>query len=173
MIRPLYSELFNTLYDEQEPIGEIGRGTHYSVLSSVEWNSAFRKPLSKPLAHKFAVVWDEDHDTRVIHSIENLYKAGLFAPVEFIGERKGFLTVVVGNCIYNESDKIIREYTSAVTNAAQPYDDEWSVEIGVFERLPFSGPQAICNSLIHDAEHKANTYLKNINNLWGVGIESN
>ena len=30
-----YSHFFSTLYDETEPVGTLGRGTHYSVLRSL------------------------------------------------------------------------------------------------------------------------------------------
>jgi hypothetical protein len=41
------------------------------------------------------VIWDEDHDERVIGVVERMYFAGLLHPVLFVGERKGSLTVVL------------------------------------------------------------------------------
>jgi predicted nucleic acid-binding protein len=51
-----YSPYFKTLYDQPEPIGRLGRGTHYSVL----------RCLGLSGFHDFAIIWDEDHDKRVI-----------------------------------------------------------------------------------------------------------
>ena len=87
---PAYSTLFCCLYNESAPIGSIGRGCHYSVFRSVEWLDVTRSPLELPEMHDFAVIWDEDHDTRVINVIERIYLSGLLSPIQFVGERKGF-----------------------------------------------------------------------------------
>ena len=43
-----YSKLFSCLYDEAEPVGSLGRGTHYSIFRSVEWLDVTRRPLALP-----------------------------------------------------------------------------------------------------------------------------
>ena len=45
---PQYSTLFSCLYDEPDPVGQLGRGTHYSVMRSVEWLDVTRRPLALP-----------------------------------------------------------------------------------------------------------------------------
>lgn len=97
---PAYSHLFSCIYDEAEPIGRIGRGTHYSIFRAAEWHDVMRRPLPVAQVHDFAVVWDEDHDTRVIEVVEKLYMKSLLSPVQFIGERKGSLNVIVAAKFY-------------------------------------------------------------------------
>jgi hypothetical protein len=69
MAVPQYSNLFTCLHDKLESIGTLGRGTHYSVFRSVESLNVIRRPLTLPQINDFAVIWDEDHDTRVIEAI--------------------------------------------------------------------------------------------------------
>ena len=35
-----YSDFFKTLHDEQAPTGNLGRGTHYSILRAVVFGDA-------------------------------------------------------------------------------------------------------------------------------------
>lgn len=170
---PVYSTIFSTIYDEHEPVGHLGRGTHYSVLRAVEWLDVTRSPLTTPQIHDFAVVWDEDHDTRAIEAIEKIYMAGLLSPVQFIGERKGTLTVIVAaRFYYYGSDSDIRNYSQAIEQIAQSIDDPWPSEVGSFDRAPGSEHQCFPHGLINDAEHKVITYLKNIDSLWGLGTKA-
>src|ERR1700692_4902503 len=90
-----YSPFFKTLHDETQPVGHFGRGTHYSVLQVPIWQDQWLNPLPLGSLLDFAVIWDEDHDERVIEVIENIYFSGLLAPVRFIGERKGSLSVLI------------------------------------------------------------------------------
>ena len=91
----MYSQFFETLHDETHPVGSLGRGTHYSVFRAVTWHDTFLNPLPKAEFLNFAVIWDEDHDTRVVKVVHTLCFEGLLAPVRLIGERKGRLTVLV------------------------------------------------------------------------------
>src|SRR5690242_20442353 len=101
MTMPVYSALFSCLHDESKPIGNIGRGSHYSVFRAVQWKDALGEPLPRAQMQDFAVVWDEDHDERVIKVAEEIYMAGLLFPIRFIGERKGMLTVIVDTRLYS------------------------------------------------------------------------
>src|SRR4051812_20247485 len=71
-----YSEFFQTLHDEQAPVGYLGRGTHYSILRAVVFSDSLAKPLFDARFLDFAVIWDEDHDARIIEPIQKLYFAG-------------------------------------------------------------------------------------------------
>lgn len=167
-----YSSLFTTLHDEQHPVGKIGRGSHYSVLRSVEWLDVTRTPLITPQIHDFAVIWDEDHDTRVFEAIEKIYMAGLLSPVQFIGERKGFLSVVVAAKFYysgSESDTVA--YARAIENIAQSLQDPWGSELGCFDRAPGNPHQCFNLSIIQDNEDKVINYLKTIDALWELGTK--
>lgn len=173
---PQYSTLFSCLYDEPEPIGRLGRGTHYSVMRAVEWLDVTRKPLIKPELHDFAVIWDEDHDDRVIEVIERIYMAGLLSPVQFIGERKGSLTVIVAaRFYYSGTGAELDAYTRAITGISQDSSDPWPTEVGSFDRSPgavqLGWHQTFTQGLISDHDHRVNTYLANIDSLWSLGTK--
>jgi hypothetical protein len=90
-----YSDFFKTLHDETSPTGHLGRGTHYSVLRAVVFHDPMGNALSEGQFADFAVIWDEDHDTRVMEPIEKLYLKGLLASFIMFGERKGTFTASV------------------------------------------------------------------------------
>ena len=172
---PVYSTLFSTLYDEQDPIGSLGRGSHYSVLRSVEWQDVELSPLAMPQVHDFAIIWDEDHDTRVLEAIEMIYMEGLLAPVQFIGERKGSLTVIVAAKFYFSGLVNIEEYTAKIHNIAQSLDDPWPGEVGYFDRTPWTPEighhQCEPEGIIMADTDRVITYLKNIDSLWSLGTK--
>ena len=75
-----YTDAFTILHDEPG----------YTVLRAV-----MQQPALTWL-HDFAVIWDEDHDERVIWVAEQLYVRGMLPCVLSIGERKANVTVTVG-----------------------------------------------------------------------------
>ena len=171
---PNYSTLFSCLHDEPTEYGSLGRGTHYSVLRAVEWLDVCRRPLARPEVHDFAVIWDEDHDTRIIEAIERIYMAGLLSPVQFIGERKGVLTLIVAAKFYWDADTDIDDYKRQVEAAIQPLDDHWPVEIGMFDRSGArhaSWHQTEPVALVSAEPHRVNVYMANIDSLWGLGTK--
>jgi hypothetical protein len=158
-----YSGLFQTLYDELHPVGQLGRGTHYSVFSAAQWRSPFeRELLVYPLVQRVAVIWDEDHDVRVIRALEAGYMNGLLAPVLFIGERKASLTVVV----HDEAD-ISDFYRETWDECVERViDDHWDVRV-----IPFS--DVVKEQMIHDHRQEAVTaYVANVRNLWKLGMHT-
>jgi hypothetical protein len=167
-----YSTLFTTIYDEKEPIGNIGRGSHYSILRSVEWMDVIRAALKTPQIHDFAVIWDEDHDIRIMEAVEKIYMAGLLSPVQFIGERKGFLSVIVAAKFYFQaSESEINSYANAIDKIAQSLDDPWGSDIGCFDRIQGSPHQCFNLNIIQDNEPKVLNYLRNVDNLWSLGTK--
>ena len=166
-VYPAYSTLFSTIYDEQDPIGNLGRGTHYSVLRSVEWLDVTRTPVTPAQIHDFAVIWDEDHDTRIIEALEKIYMAGLLAPIQFIGERKGCLTVIVAAKYYFLDTEA---YAKAIEDIAQNLDDPWPSEVGMFDRSPLEH-QCEPKEIIQAPHHNVMLYLKNIDSLWSLGTK--
>lgn len=160
-----YSPLLHTLYDETDPVGKLGRGTHYSVLSAVQWADNLRCMRHIPGIQRFAVVWDEDHDTRIIQVIEAAYMRGIFAPVLYIGERKAFLTVVVND----EFFQIIQGDWASYTVA---WDDICKETHGDFWNLKLVRVMEAADEMIADANEKVSTYLQNINNLWNLGFNA-
>ncbi len=177
LIENQYSTLFSCIYDEQQPVGNLGRGTHYSIFRAIEWLDVIRAPLDLPQVHDFSVIWDEDHDERVINVIENIYMAGLLSPVQFIGERKGSLTVIVAAKFYFGGTPDISDYQKQLQKICDKSTDGdfWPVEIGMFDRSPGFPPNSphqteVCG-LINDEFHRVVTYLRNIDSLWGVGTK--
>jgi hypothetical protein len=138
----------------------------------VEWLDVVLSPLEKPQVHDFAVIWDEDHDNRIINVIEHIYMAGLLSPIQFIGERKGCLTVIVAAKFYWSGDeegleaysRNIQEITATAVN-----NDFWSTRIGQFDREPGSPHQTYLEGLIDADEHRVITYARNIDSLWRLG----
>lgn len=158
-----YSPLFQTLYDELSPVGQLGRGTHYSVLCAAQWRSPFEsESLVYPLVQRVAVIWDEDHDARVIRALEAGYMNGLLAPVLFIGERKASLTVVVHD--EAEIDDFYRQRWDE--SVERVIDDHWDVQV-----IPFS--EVVQEQMIHDHRPEAVTaYVANVRNLWKLGMHT-
>lgn len=175
---PVYSDLFACLYDEPEPVGRLGRGTHYSVFRAAEWLDVVRDPLPVPQVHDFAVIWDEDHDTRVIEAVEAIYMAGLLSPVQFIGERKGTLYVVVAAKFYWNSEPRVKQYLVELNSIAKrlPNGDVWPIELLFFDRSPSFPPtdphQTEIDGLVSDERHKVVTYLRSIDILWSLGTKA-
>lgn len=168
-----YSTLFSTIYDEPASIGNLGRGTHYSVFRCAEWFNVTRVVLSQAEIHDFAVIWDEDHDMRVIQVVEQMYMEGLLSPVQFIGERKAVLTVILAARFYfHGSEEIIRDYEARINRIAENLKfDSWIAEVGMFDRSQGSPHQNDPRSIIAAEEHRVQTYLSNIDSLWNLGTK--
>lgn len=160
-----YSSLFSTVYDEQQSIGHLGRGTHYSIFRAAQFLNNLYQPQTPIKIQDFCVVWDEDHDTRVIEVIEKLYIKNLLAPVLFIGERKGGVTVILDNQFY-QNQNLLRAFYQELNSITQSLDDPWCSEIGY---LDLNSKEANSATLINEVSDKVSIYLNNINNLWQLG----
>ncbi len=167
---PVYSQLFACLYDQAEPVGDLGRGTHYSVFRSVQWRDLDGDFRDSGRFHDFAVVWDEDHDTRVIGFIEQLHMHGLLWPIVFVGERKGMLTMLLWHGVDPVPERsdwydLVKELGE---NAVEY--DTWTADFGVFHRDP-ANRQGLTNAagLINDKDELVGTYLQTIDVLWQLG----
>ncbi|HDM8204695.1 TPA: hypothetical protein ACGUON_000003 [Vibrio vulnificus] len=165
-----YSSLVSTLYNEDTPVGHIGRGSHYSVLrATTSYNENLQ--LTRTIkVHDFAVIWDEDHDTRVIEVIEHLCINNLLSPVLFIGERKGGVTILVDKEFYDNKEQL-QYYNAMVRGICDSLDDPWGCEVGYFDSKYFDVTNE-SGMLINDSGEKVKTYLLNIENLWSLGIKS-
>ena len=161
-----YSPFFQTLHDETQPVGHLGRGTHYSVLRVPMWQDPWCNPMPQGALLDFAVIWDEDHDERVMEAIEGLYFGGLLAPVRFIGERKGSLSVLLeAKTLEAWNEAAFKDYREAVSNVSQGLNDPWPVTVDqVFGQR---------HSIIHAAPVNVATYLQNIQLLWQLGLKPN
>jgi hypothetical protein len=45
---------------------DLSAGTHYSVLRVPIWQDEWLNPVAQGMLLDFAVIWDEDHDARVM-----------------------------------------------------------------------------------------------------------
>jgi hypothetical protein len=162
-----YSPLFTTLYDETQPVGNLGRGCHYSILRAAQSLDLLLEPQVQVTAQDFSVVWDEDHDDRVMDVIEELYIQNLLAPVLFIGERKGGVTVILDKEFYD--DKTLHSYfESQLMRIVQSQNDPWSWKIGYFD---IESGAINADSLIHDSTPRVIIYLRHIIGLWDLGLK--
>lgn len=167
-----YSPILACLHDELEPIGSIGRGCHHSVFEVPQWHDILGKALKNANRQRFGVIWDEDHDTRIVEVIEKLYISGLLFPVQFIGERKGTLNVIVAAKFYwGLSESELDEYKSLVENISMEQNsaDFWPMELGMFDRSAGSPHQTELVGLMAASDENVNTYIRNIDNLWRIG----
>ena len=159
-----YCPFFQTLHDETQPVGHLGRGTHYSVLRVPTWHDEFLNRLERCAFLDFAIIWDEDHDDRVIEPIQMLYIAGLLPPVRYIGERKGMLSVVLApDVVRTWGKEKFDEYRDEVHDIGQSLDDPWTAEV--------CSADAQEHSIIHSSPEHVALYLKNIDVLWQLGVK--
>lgn len=157
-----YSWIFDTVYDELEPVGCIGRGVHYSILSAGGVDAAVDS------LHRFAVVWDEDHDLRIITVMEEMYRKGLMHPVYFIGERKGNLSVILRPEFY--ADKRYLEKVERIAGDDDLLFDVWGFSAGWYDKTRREIHTDPC-TIIQDSTYVTETYLRNIDNLWDLGLK--
>lgn len=126
---PVYSTLFHCLYDQ-----EFAPSTHfprYSIFRAVDSRDVTQQPVARPRVHDFAVIWDEDDDTRIIAVIEEMLMEGLLPGVQFIGEHKGMLTIILAARTYWQLDN--DAYIEKVSNLTAAAGDSWSIELGMFD----------------------------------------
>lgn len=154
----IYSPFMATLYDQTEPVGDLGRGTHYSVLRTLTWHDVEGRHLSRAGHHDFAVVWDEDHDERVIAVVDELHALGLLFPVLFIGERKGGLSVIVDPSFADG----VPAYDALVAQIAEGQPDPWGSEV-----VTLGSPSQIINAPQEDVA----LFLDSLRMLWSLGIK--
>lgn len=173
---PVYSQLFHCIHDEQGAVGNIGHGTHCSVFRCACFHDAERKLSHTGFVQDFAVIWDEDHDARIIPVIEALYMEGYLHAIAMIGERKGGLTIILraaialhmGNNGREAYEKAVRSTIDHVVR--KKFGDYWNVDFGTMSDIPGETP-SVHKSLIQDDAFKVDTYLRNIDNLWELGIK--
>lgn len=152
-----YSEFFQTLHDESTPTGLLGRGTHYSVFRAIVFVGA--EGLSQARFHDFAVIWDEDHDERVMKAIEKVYFAGLLSNFLMFGERKGGFTAISGTSL--QCPEPLARQLNDITSHLD--GDSWLSSIAELEQT--------ANPIIGDDDKKVSLYLKTVHMLWQLGTK--
>lgn len=168
-----YSTILHCVYDEPEEYGHLGRGTHYSVFRVPEWFDITGNPVKNALQHDFAVLWDEDHDERIIPVLERLYVSGLLFPVQFIGERKGGISAILASKFwYSGTEADLKAYQKNFEEISGEVDgDWWNTDFGMFDKSLLNGSphQTDLVGIVNDRSEKVDTYVRNIDNLWSIG----
>lgn len=94
----------------------------------------------------------------------------LLSPIQFIGERKGTLNIVVAAKFYfGFNEDVIDAYAAAVEEEASMVGgDSWNVNIGMFDRSEIDHQTEI-GHIIQDTDFRVKTYLRNVDALWRLG----
>lgn len=160
-----YSPFFQILYDEPKPTDRAGGGAHYSVLRAPIWHDDLLNPLPHGDLLDFAVIWDQDHDLRVMAAIEEMYFGGLLSPVRFIGERDGRLSVLIAaRTVELWSESMLLDYRAAVSRLSHGIAEPWSSTVDhIFGRD---------HSIMEGAAEEVDTYLDDIQLRWQLGRKS-
>jgi addiction module HigA family antidote len=164
-----YSDLFACLYDQNSPIGSFGRGAHYSVFRSVQWRDADGDPMDSVRVHDFAVIWDEDHDRRIINVVTALQMSGLLWPVLFIGERKGAITLVIDPVADLQRYQPHWEDSVRDVIANVIYDDDWRVEVGRWHHSDMARVDECVETMVDDDHIDVWHFLGAVAALWQIG----
>jgi hypothetical protein len=157
-----YSHFFQTLHDETVPTGHLGSGTHASILRAIVFHGPTFVSLRTGAYADLAIIWDEDHDIRVIKAIEAIYRAGFLGSILMIGERKGTLNAIVSDHV--QDLKVLNSLEEKLRVVAQKMDgDPWSSSLRKID-----GPN---HEIIDDLDHKVALYLANLKMLWRLGVK--
>lgn len=152
---PKYSDFFQTVYDEQYNVGALE--AHYSILSL----PLFIAPEAPIKLQRIAVVWDRDHDDRIIALLEAAFFADLIAPcVLYVLEHKGFVAVIV-NEDYDEAerDRKTRIWQKICDNVIT--DDKFSVKVMLEEEYLLD--------LKKNLQESFRNYFQYIDDAWTLG----
>jgi hypothetical protein len=169
-ITPAYSTLMQCLHDQAHPV--VPHYGHYSVFRAIDARDVTQKPTSLPRVHDFAVIWDDDHDSRIIPVIEEMLMAGLLPGVQFVGEHKGTLTVILAARTYWEID--LDAFKTKVASLTQAAGDFWDVRVGMFDHSPHSlrtGHQCDFQEIIGLSNEATHAYLLAIDGMWNLGTK--
>ena len=146
----------------QEQMVRPSGGARSSILRATVFHDEMGAPLSEAMFADFGVIWDEDHDERMIEPIEAIYWAADLASFLFFGERKGsFCAVLSDDVRTQERGALLDERVSAVTRALP--DDPWPACV-IRE-----GTEGSSN--MSDDSDKV-VYLANLRMLWRLGTKS-
>lgn len=165
-----YSSFFHCLYDLPDmPNGTFGA---YSVFRAIDSRDVEQKPAALPHVHDFAVIWDDDHDTRIIPVLEEMLMAGLLPGVQFIGEHKGTLTIILAARTYWKID--IKAYAQRVEKLTLAAEDSWFVRVGMYDHSPgqlHHRQQCDFQELIGLPIDEEHAFLYTIDNMWNLGTK--
>jgi len=76
-----------------------------------------------------AVIWDEDHDERIIKIIEACYRRRILSSFIALGERKGILTGVLSPIVSDHYWRAVFVDGQLTEIGAKEADDYWCAEV--------------------------------------------
>ena len=167
-----YSPLFETIYDEQKPSSELGRGTHYSILRAIVAHDHNGDDLNTIKNLDFAVIWDEDHDTRIIPVLEEICETGYLSLGIIFGERKGSFHFVLNDSYkskYEDFKKIYKDIENIVHSTEE---DTWCFHMDYL--LTNEGDideDSEITGIINASDKQIEKYLKEISEKWNLGLK--
>ncbi len=168
---PQYSTLFQCRYDESRPGPNLHY--HYSVFRAVDSRDVEQKPTEFPHVHDFVVLWDDDHDTRVIRVLEEMLMTGMLPGVQFIGEHKGDLTVILAARTYCQIDT--KAYAVRLHNlTGLSAGDYWNIEIGMYDHSHGNlrlGHQCDFKNILGMGDEEEHAHLFVIDSRWKLGTK--
>lgn len=165
-----YSSIIHCLYDL--PDAPNGRFGAYSVFRAIDSRDVEQQPTSLPRVHDFAVIWDDDHDTRVIPVLEEMLMAGLLPGVQFIGEHKGTLTIILAARTYWKID--VKAYAKRVENLTSAAGDYWAVNVGMYDHGKGNlriGHQCDFQEIVRLGDEAEHAFLFSIDAMWNLGTK--
>jgi hypothetical protein len=148
-----YSNSFKTLCDETKPTGNIGRGCHYSIFEAKDNTSKQENAF-----FNFAVIWDEDHDTRVIKVLEDLYEQQKLTNYIIVGERKGGFYAVLDPVKQRGPLNSLPDHLNIEDG------DEW-----IAQTLTLNEVFLLDTCLIQDGHENVTRYINAILEKWQLG----
>lgn len=153
-----FEKNFLAVYEEPEHVASLGRGAHYSIVRYID---PLKKAGSKSLTGRMrdlAIIFDEDHDTRIFEFIGKMHEQGLLEHVLFIGERKASVTILLDDKAWEGA------YESALPQKVVTLDgDEFQVRTHAWN--------TDVRDIINDREDKVLCYLSCIKMLWNLGVQ--
>lgn len=168
-----YSTLFSVIYDEGSSTDTPGRGSHYSIFRLRLMNKPQGDAPSSGSVRDFAVIWDEDHDLRIVTVLERLHRRNLLSNVLFVGERKGSLTVLVDDEFFFSNNRyLLNRYLDMIAAEVVNVDgDNWQPVLGCFSPSGVN-ERTIHESIINADDHLVQSYLRSIGVKWQLGTKS-
>lgn len=151
---PVYSYFFRTEYDEQRDIGVLE--AHHSVLSV----PCLNKEESGLDVQRIAVIWDEDHDERVIPVLEAGCFKGLLRDVLFIAEHKGAVSIIMNESTKPFARKARQKRWQEICDAVVE-NDEFSVDV--------MSKEEYVQTLVDSLQPMYENYLNHICDVWNLG----
>lgn len=165
-----YSSIIHCLYDL--PDAPNGRFGAYSVFRAIDSRDVEQQPTLLPRVHDFAVIWDGDHDTRIIPVLEEMLMAGFLPGVQFIGEHKGTLTIILAARTYWKID--VEVYAKRVENLTSAAGDCWVVKVGMYDHGKGNlriGHQCDFQEIVGLGDEAEHAFLFSIDAMWSLGTK--